>query len=121
MAARISRARLGRGLPRRDRAAQRPVPAAAEDPGRAAADVLAAGDEARLTAGSDEPERAPGRAARGLDELDEHPVARARVDERDRTLRPAARRRIDQLQAIDLEADQGLGQVPDLEADVVEP
>ena len=58
--------------------------------GRAAADVLAAG--ARRPRLSREPgleaERRPGRTARRLDELDEDAVARPRVDERDRALRP---------------------------------
>ena len=47
-------------------------------------------------------------------------MARARVDERDRALGAAARRRVDQLEAVDLEAEQRLGEVGDLEADVVE-
>ena len=47
-------------------------------------------------------------------------MTRARVDERDRTLRPAARGRVDEFQAIDLEAEEGLGEVVHLEADVME-
>ena len=66
------------------------------------------------------PRRRPGRAAGRLDELDEHAVARPRVDERDRSLGAAARRAVDQLEAVDLEPEQRLGEVRDLEADVVE-
>ena len=47
-------------------------------------------------------------------------MARARVEERDRALGAPARGRIDELDAVDLEAEQRLGEVRDLEADVVE-
>src|SRR4029077_12952056 len=67
-----------------------------------------------------QPERCPRRAAGRLDQLDEDAVARARVDERDRPLRAAARRAVDQLEAVDLEPEQCLGQVRDLKADMVE-
>ena len=67
-----------------------------------------------------EPQHLPGRSAGRLDQLDEHAVAGSRVDERDRSFGTAARRRIDQLQPGDLEAEQRLGEVRDLEADVVE-
>jgi hypothetical protein len=42
------------------------------------------------------------------------------MQERDRALGAPARGRIDQLDAIDLEAEERLGEVRDLEADVVE-
>ena len=42
------------------------------------------------------------------------------MEERDRSLGPAPRRRVDQLDAVDLEMEQRLGKVGDLEADVVE-
>ena len=42
------------------------------------------------------------------------------MDERHRALGAASRRGIDQLEAGDLELEQRLGQVGDLEADVVE-
>ena len=47
-------------------------------------------------------------------------MARPRVEEGDRSLGAAARRRIDQLDPVDLEAQERLGEVRDLEADVVE-
>ena len=77
---------------------------AAEHGGRAAADLLAAGDEARpdglraqlgldgrLPRASRSSRAGPGRPARRLDQLDEDAVARARVDERDRPLGALAR------------------------------
>ena len=67
-----------------------------------------------------EPHHLPGRTAGRLDQLDEHAVAGSRVDERDRSFGPAARRGIDQLETGDLEAKQRLGEVGDLEADVME-
>ena len=48
-------------------------------------------------------------------------MARARVDERDRTLRSLPRRGVDELEPGDLQPQQRLGEVRDLEADVVEP
>src|SRR5258706_11467773 len=42
------------------------------------------------------------------------------MDERDRALGATARGGVDQLQAVDLEPEQGLGEVRDLEADVME-
>ncbi len=67
-----------------------------------------------------EPERPPGRAARRLDEFDQHAVTGAGVDEGHGPFRTAARRRVDELQPVDLEAEQRLGEVRHLEADVVE-
>ena len=49
------------------------------------------------------------------------PWQTARVDERHRSFGASARRRVDELEALDLEAQQRLGEVRDLEADVVEP
>src|SRR6478735_7364306 len=65
-------------------------------------------------------EASPGRPAPGLDELDQHAVAAPRVQERHGTFRTPAWRGVDQLDAVDAEPGQLLGQVRDLEADVVE-
>ena len=51
-------------------------------------------------------ERRPGRPAGRLDQLDEHPVARPRMEERDRTFGSAPRRRVDELDAVDLEVEE---------------
>src|SRR4051812_8412191 len=70
--------------------------------------------------GRSEPEAGPGRSAGGLDQLHEHAVARTRVDEGDRSFRPAARSAVDQLESVQLETQERLREVRDLEADVVE-
>ena len=67
-----------------------------------------------------EPEGRPGGAAGRLDQFDEHSVARPRMDECDGTLGSSARHGIDQLEPVQLEADERLRQVRDLEAHVVE-
>ena len=65
-------------------------------------------------------EGGPRGSAGGLDQLDENPVARARVEERDRTLGALAGCGVDQLDPVDGQPGERLGQVRDLEADVVE-
>ena len=75
---------------------------------------------ARYARSGVEAERAPGRAAGCLDELDEHAVARARMEERDRALAPPTGCLVDELDALRAEPDQLGGKIGDLEADVVE-
>src|SRR3954453_12256060 len=68
-----------------------------------------------------EAEGAPGRSAGRLDQLDEHAVARSGVEERDRAFRAAARLAVDQLDTLSADRHERLGEIGDLEADVVEP
>src|SRR5437773_1801408 len=78
------------------------------------------GRSADLRASGLEAETCPGRPTRRLDELDQDPVTGTRMNERHWAFRAATWRAVDQLETRDLELEQRLGEVGDLETDVVE-